>query len=121
MRVLLADNRTKERAALKRLLKQDPELCLVGEATEVKSLLAQAQAIHPDLVLLDWGLLVLGGADLLPDLLGCSLKVVAFGEHAQARAEALAAGVDAFVSKQEPVEELLNMARAVCQLSPFFV
>ncbi len=120
MRVLLADNQEKERAALKRLLGQDPELCLVGEAAEVESLLAQAEAIHPDLVLLDWELPGLGCVDLLPTF-GCSLKVVAFGEHIGARQEALAAGVDAFVSKQEPVEQLLNTVRAVGRLSPCFV
>jgi DNA-binding NarL/FixJ family response regulator len=119
MRVLLADDQAKERAALKRLLGQDPELFLVGEAAEAESLLAQAKTIHPDLVLLDWGLLGLGGVGSLPALLG-GYKVVAFGEHVQARREALAAGVDAFVSKQEPVEELLNMVRAIGRLSPFF-
>ncbi|MGD9099326.1 MAG: response regulator transcription factor [Anaerolineae bacterium] len=120
MRIFLADHQAKERAALKRLLGQDPELCLVGEAAEVESLLTQAEVIHPDLVLLDWELPGLEGAGFLPTF-GVSLKVVAFSEHVQARQEALAAGVDAFVSKQEPVEELLNMVRAVGRLSPCFV
>lgn len=43
MRVLLADDQAKERAALKRLLGQAPELFLVGEAAGAKSLLAQAK------------------------------------------------------------------------------
>ncbi len=65
MRVLLADNQAKERTALQQLLGQDPELCLVGKVAEIASLLAQAQAIRPDLVLLDWELPGLGCADLL--------------------------------------------------------
>jgi DNA-binding NarL/FixJ family response regulator len=119
MRVLLANKQSKERTALKKLLGQDSELCLVGEAVEVASLLAQAQAVQPDLLLLDWELPGLGCADLLP-IFGCSWKVVAFA-HVQARQDALAAGVDAFVSKQEPIEHLLNTVRAVGRLSPCFV
>ena len=65
MYVLLADSHAKERAALRRLMAQEPELNVVGEAVGVQDLLAQAQALHPDLVLLNWELPGLQGTDLL--------------------------------------------------------
>lgn len=53
MRVLLVDSHAQERSMLRRIVKQEPELSVVGEATDAQDLLAQAQAVHPDLLLLD--------------------------------------------------------------------
>ena len=123
MYVLLADNRATERTVLRRLLEREPELSVVGEAVEARNLLAQAWAVHPDLVLLDWELPGLQGTDLLPTLrcLGCPLKVVAYSERKEARQEALAAGADAFFSKDEPLEWLLITLYSVAGLSPCIV
>jgi DNA-binding NarL/FixJ family response regulator len=102
-------------------MKQDPELSVVGEATEAQDLLAQAQAIHPDLVLLDWDLPGLQGTDLLLALHGliCPIKVVAYSERTEARQEALAGGADAFISRDEPLEWLLITLRKLGRLSPY--
>lgn len=123
MRVLLTDNRTRVRSALKRLLERESELSVVGEVAEVKDLLVQVQETQPDLVLLDWELPDLPAIDLLSTLhsLHSPPKVVAFSEHMEARQEALAAGADAFVSKTDPGEWLLTTLRAVGGLSPRFV
>ena len=122
MNVVLADHQARERKALARLLKQDPELNLVADTDEINSLLAQIRAMHPDLVLLDWELPGPKATDFLQALqcLGYPLKVVAFSSRAEVRQAVLAAGADAFVSKDEPVEELLRTVRAVGELSPCF-
>jgi DNA-binding NarL/FixJ family response regulator len=123
MRVLLTDNRTKTRAALKRLLEQEPEVSVVGEVAGAEDLLAQVQETRPDLVLLDWELSGLQATDLLSALhsLYRPLKVIAFSRNREARQEALAAGADAFVSREEPLEWLLITLHAVGGLSPCFV
>jgi DNA-binding NarL/FixJ family response regulator len=123
MYVLLAGDLERERRALKQLLEQDSELNVVGEATEAAALLAQLQESRPDLVLLEWGLPGLRADKLLPALrcLARPVKIVVFGERAETHQQALAAGADAFVSKQEPAEELLNTVRAVGGLSPCYV
>jgi DNA-binding NarL/FixJ family response regulator len=122
MYVLLADNKAKNRTVLRRLMEQEPELTVVGEVVEARDLLVQVQGVHPDFVLLDWELPGLRGTGLLVALhcLGCPLKVVAYSERTGARQEALAAGADAFVSREEPLEELVNTLRAVGGLSPYF-
>ena len=56
MRVLLADDQSKVRSALRLLLEQEPGMSVVGEAVEDEDLLAQVEATQPDLVLLDWEL-----------------------------------------------------------------
>lgn len=122
MYVLLAGNQAKNRIMLRPLMEQEPELNAVGDAADAQDLLAQARVIHPDLVLLDWELPGLQGTSLLHELhcLGFPLKVVAFSQCSEARQEALAAGADAFVSRDEPLEWLLITLYAVAGLSPCF-
>lgn len=122
MRVLLVDSHAQERSMLRRIVKQEPELSVVGEATDAQDLLAQAQAVHPDLLLLDWELPGLQGSDLLLTLhrLAFPVKVVAYSERTEARLEALTSGADAFVSRDEPLEWLLITLRKIGGLSPVF-
>jgi len=118
MRVLIADDQPQVRSALRLLLKQEPGLTVVGEAGDGELALALAAEAQPDLVLLDWELPDQGpsGASrtaqhrLLPALRErCpSLKVVALSGRPEARQAALDAGVDAFVSKGDPPERLLD-------------
>ena len=110
MRITLADNRRKVRFALRALLEQQAEVNVVGEAVDAQNLLAQVAEICPDVILLDWELPGMAADDLLsalrrkcPDIL-----VVALSGRVSARGAALAAGVDAFVSKGEPPERLLS-------------
>jgi DNA-binding NarL/FixJ family response regulator len=118
MRILVADEQSKVRFALRVLLGQQPGMEIVGEATDSEDLLAQAKAVSPDLVLLHWGLRGLVPADLIAALRRGShdLRVVALSARPEARSAALAAGADAFVYKVDPPERLLAAIRSVgCQ------
>lgn len=109
MRVLIADDQAKVRSALRLLLEQDSAVKVVGEAAEAEELLIQARAACPDLVLLDWELPGLHAAhSWLPILraLCPGLSVIALSGRPEARRVALAAGVNAFVSKGDPPERL---------------
>lgn len=122
MHVLLADGQTSRRAALRRLLDQDPELSVVGEVAEAEALLAQVEQTRSDLVLLDWKLPGIEITDLLATLRAthCPSKVVVFSENQQVCQKALAAGAVAFVCKDDPVEWLLATLYRVVGLSPCF-
>jgi len=115
MRVLLADDQSKVRSALRLLLEQQPGLSVVSEAAEAEDLLAQVEATQPDLVLLDWELPGLRTDDRLSTLrrLCPRLKVIALSGQLEARRAALTAGADGFVSKGDPPEQLLTTLRAV--------
>ena len=110
MRILLADDQKDVRSGLKILIEQETEYNVVGEATELCDLLMQAQRIQPDMVLLDWELSNLRVADLIPVLrvLCPGLKIVALSVRPEARKSAIDAGVDAFVSKGDQPEKLLE-------------
>lgn len=120
MRVLLADNRPEVRWALRLLLREERGLILVGESTQVAELLVQAQASQPDLILLAWELPGQVGANVLAILhaLASKPKVIALSGRLDAQQAALAAGVDAFVSKSDPPEQLLMTLRSISREAP---
>jgi DNA-binding NarL/FixJ family response regulator len=110
MRILLADDQAQVLSALRLLLEQETELDVIGETGRAQDLLVQAEIAQPDLVLLDWELPGSLAADLLSALRArcVQVKVVALSGRPEARLEALAAGIDAFVSKGDPPEYLLT-------------
>ncbi len=109
MRVLIIDDQPQVCSAVRLLLNQEPGVTVVGETAEAGDLLAQVEAIRPDLVLLDWELPDRGGA-LVAELRAVrpGLVVVALSSRPEVRQAALAAGADAFVSKGDPPERLVN-------------
>ena len=115
IRVLLADDQTNVRSALHRLLKHEPGVKVVGETSEAKELVSQVQTVHPDLVLIDWGLPGLSAIGSLPRLRldNPELLVIVMSGRPEARQTALAAGANAFVSKIDPPENLLETLHAM--------
>ena len=109
MRILIADDQAKVRFALRVLLERQPGLQVVGEAADIGDLLIQLSITCPDLLLLAWELPGTNEIDLLPGIrrLCPKLPVIALSGRLEARQLALAAGVDAFVSKSDPPERLL--------------
>jgi two-component system response regulator DesR len=113
MRVILADDQASVRSALRLLLAQEPGLDVVAETADATALLQTAVETTPDLVLLDWELPGLPGAQLLR-LLRYErplLTVVAMSSRPEAQQEALDAHVDAFVSKSESPQRVLSAIR----------
>jgi len=115
MQVLLADDQPQVRSALRLVLEHEPEMQVVGEVTDAETLLRLVKKIHPDLILLDWELPGLRSSNLLPILRKGSpyLSIIALSGQLESRQRALAAGVDAFVSKGDPPEQLLNILHEV--------
>lgn len=113
MRVLLAEGRADARSALRLLLEQEQGIDLVVETARAGDLLAQAEEVKPDTLLLDWALPGLQCCNPLPALRARfpDLWIVALSGRPEARSQALGAGVDAFVSKGEPPELLLRALR----------
>ena len=122
MRVILTCSRKRTSSALKRMLDHEAEVNVVGTAASSRDLLDSVAETRPDLVLLDWELEGRRKKDLMASLHAQSgtLKVVAFSGDRGARQEAMAAGADAFVSRDSPWEWLLITVRTVGGLSPCF-
>jgi DNA-binding NarL/FixJ family response regulator len=117
--ILLADDQPQVRSALRLLLEQQPDIHVLGEAVDAQDVLDWPSATCPDAVLLDWELPGLQGGNALATLRARrpQLKVIALSGRPEARDAALAAGMDAFVSKGDPPEQLLAAVRS-CGFQP---
>jgi len=110
MYILLADDNPEVRSALRLLLEQEPVPVEIMEVSDSKGLFAHVKKCCPVAVLLDWELPGSKRNELLSTLHACcpEMKVIALSSKYEARHEAMAAGVDAFVSKSEPSELVLT-------------
>jgi two-component system response regulator DesR len=102
-RVYLADAQSDERRAF-RLILEDLNMQVVGEAADWPTVLAQAPATRPDLVVVDWDMVANESGAALPELReACPAAVViVLISHLDPRHQAaLSAGADTFISKSE--------------------
>jgi DNA-binding NarL/FixJ family response regulator len=120
-RVYLADAQPAERSAL-RLLLIDLQMEVVGEAADWPTALAHAPATNLDMLLVDWDLLPVNlGVQSLAELrLACPKTiVVVLISHLDARNQAaLSAGADAFISKAETPERVVERLKAAAASVP---
>jgi DNA-binding NarL/FixJ family response regulator len=119
MRVLLADDQPQVRSALRFLLEEETDIQIISEAIDANGLLRQTQLTQPDLVLLDWELPGMSITNLLATLRQRfpNLLVIVLSSRLEARPAAKAAGIDAFISKGNPPEQLLAVLHAM-QVKP---
>ena len=117
----MADSQSDERLAF-RLILQDLKMQVVGEAADWPTVLAQAPATSPDMLMVEWGLVAAGSsADLAELRMACPAAVViVLISHLDAREQAaLSAGADAFISKGETSEKVVERLReAVASIRP---
>ena len=111
MRILLAEHHSKVMRAIRTLIAEKTEHVIVGEVMDWDSLFRQIEITEPDLVLLDWDLPDHSGRDLLVELcsLDCHPRVIVLSTRIEVKEMALAAGADAFVSKGDAPEKLLEV------------
>jgi DNA-binding NarL/FixJ family response regulator len=117
-RVYLADAQNQERFAL-RLLLNDLNMVVVGEASDWPTTLTKAPTSSLDMLLVDWDLLPddLGVQSLAELRLACpNAIVVVLISHLDARHQAaLSAGADAFISKGETPERVAERLRLAAE------
>jgi DNA-binding NarL/FixJ family response regulator len=115
MRVILADDDRNVRSALRLLLEKELEFEVAGEAADGQDLLVEAESAEPDLVLFDWELPGLKTAEMVAELRACCPRaiLISLSGRLEARQAALGAGVDAFVSKGDPPERVLDILQRV--------
>jgi DNA-binding NarL/FixJ family response regulator len=116
--VYLADAQPEERSAL-RLLLLDLAMEVVGEAKDWPTTLAQAPATNLDMLLVDWDLLPVDlGVQSLAELrLACpnAIVVVLISPLDARHQAAISAGADAFISKGETPERVVERLRAAAE------
>jgi DNA-binding NarL/FixJ family response regulator len=114
-RVLLADDHTLLLGAFEALL--SPECDIVGTASDGRSLVAQAERLFPDVVILDITMPLLNGLDagrqIKQQRKDVKLVFVTMNEDTLLAAEAFRVGASAYLLKRSAASELLLAIREV--------
>ena len=110
MRILIADDDSQVRFALRVLLQKRLGLDVVGEVAGVPGLEEQVAGSEPDVLLIDWELPGLSTNGPLTCLRQAhpELVIIGMSSRLEARGAALGAGADDFVSKSDGPEYLLK-------------
>ena len=118
LRILLADDQERVRYGLRALFRQQPGWNVIGEAENGKDLLALADVLIPDLVLLDWNLPDMSGEQILISLhrKHQDLPVIVLSGQLEVEAHALEAGAQAFFCKANPPNQLVETIQNVTSI-----
>lgn len=135
---MIADDQVVVRSAISRLLKEEKNITVVGEATNLGQLFTVSYREQPDLILLDWELSGFPSAVMsLPaedpkrrrseqrrnvvilDLhkLRSHPMIIVLSSHPEVRKISMVGGADAFVLKGGPPDELLKVLHSLMFLA----
>jgi len=122
--ILLAEDHNMVRQGLSRLLSAYPNFRVVAEAKNGREAVAKAQAVHPDVCIIDLAMPVLNGTEasrqiikLLPDTHVIILTAYADDDYFE-RLRAI--GVVGFLAKQTSLDYLARAITTVMQGSTWF-
>jgi DNA-binding NarL/FixJ family response regulator len=119
IRLLLADDHTLLRSALRLLLDAEPDLEVVGEAASGEEAVDLAAEIRPDVVLMDLSMPGIGGLEAIRRISasGIGARVLAVTVHAESEylMPVLEAGGSGYVTKHSADRELTEAIRVVAR------
>ena len=117
IRILLADDHAILRLGLKTLLGAEPDMVVVGEAEDGRAAIEKAQALKPDVVVMDIAMPNLNGLEATREIkkLGLECQIVILTVHAQERYlfPVLQAGASGYVLKNAADTELVQAIRTI--------
>jgi two-component system, NarL family, nitrate/nitrite response regulator NarL len=115
IRILVVDDHTLFRRGLTALLQRDAQFAVVGDAADSGEALRRAEALQPDLILLDNHLPGVNGVDVLPALRKAApqarVLMLTVSEDEQDLAAALRAGAHGYLLKNMEGDALATAIR----------
>jgi DNA-binding NarL/FixJ family response regulator len=119
IRVVIADDEQLVREGLRMILEAEPDLEVVGEASDGREAISLVESERPDVVILDIRMPYLDGVEATRELRALDLDpaprvlmVSTFGDD-QVFFGALQAGASGFILKSAPSEELVQAVRVL--------
>jgi DNA-binding NarL/FixJ family response regulator len=124
IRILLADDHRILREGLRSLLAQEPDMHVVGEASDGEQLVRLARELQPDMVIVDVVMPVIDGVEATRQIREAvpAAKVIALSMHSDRRfvSEMVRAGALGYLVKDSAFEELSQAVRTVVANRPYF-
>lgn len=118
IRVVLVDDHQLVRMGFKLILESEPDIVVVGEATDGREAIAVVSELKPDLVCMDVQMPVVDGIAATREIMQLDgfaprvLMLTTFRDEAAVR-DSLRAGASGFVLKNSPPETLVEAVRVV--------
>ncbi len=117
LQIFLADDHTMVRTGLRALINSEPDMHVVGEASDGGEALAGVIEAQPDLVVMDIVMPRLGGLEAIPHLLARTSRsrvlVLSVHEEASYPRQAIEAGASGYVLKRSAAAVLIEAIHAI--------
>ena len=117
IRVLLADDHTILRAGLRMMLNAQPDIEVVGEASDGRQALTEAQRLQPDVVLMDITMPEMNGIEatrqIKRSLESTRVLILTMHENEEYLFQVLRAGASGYILKEAADTELISAIRVV--------
>jgi two-component system response regulator NreC len=124
IRILLADDHNVMRCGLRLLLEGQPEFSVVGEAADGRQAVEQAEAVQPDVAVLDIGMPNLSGIEAAQRIFSLlpNTAIVMLSMHSDEGyvLRALKAGAKGYLLKDSVESDLIEAIKAVSEGRTFF-
>jgi DNA-binding NarL/FixJ family response regulator len=119
LRVLLADDHAIVREGLKTLINREPDMEVVGEAGDGRAAVARAEALRPDVVVMDLSMPEVNGLQATRDVrqMCPEVRVLALTVHEERSylRELVDAGASGYMLKRAAAEDLVHALRVVAR------
>ncbi len=118
MTILLADDKKELCSAMRLMLETRLRGAAIAEAYDMEQVLTQVERSLPGCVILDWELPGYPNRERLALLRGLvpDLKVIALSVRPESETQALESGADAFVSKTEAPDKIVEIIQRFCSI-----
>ncbi len=117
LKLILVDDHPIVRAGMSALLAEQPDITVLAEANDGLQAITQAQELNPDLVVMDFSLPGMNGADATREIRRVRPAVAVLGlsmhEDVPFARAMLDAGATGYLLKRSAVEELVRAVRVV--------
>lgn len=117
IRVLLVDDHTILRAGLRMMIDAQPDIEVVGEASDGRQALAEAQRLQPDVVLMDITMPEMNGIEATRQLKraldSTRVLILTMHENEEYLFQVLRAGASGYILKEAAGAELISAIRIV--------
>jgi two-component system, NarL family, response regulator NreC len=124
IRIFLADDHTVMRAGIRLVLERQPDLHVVGEASDGRETVNAVGRVHPDVVVMDIAMPNLNGIEATRQILanGAAVSIVVLSMHSDEEyvLRALKAGARGYLLKESAEADLIAAVRAVISGKSFF-
>src|SRR5260370_2731710 len=124
MKILLADDHNVLRKGLRRILEEEPDLQVVGEAGNGREAVNLAHSLRPDIVVMDIAMPLMNGLEATRQILkrNSDMNVLILSMYSDENyvVQVLRAGARGYLLKDTAEEDLITAVRTVANGQPFF-